>query len=99
MLNIFLTIIRLNHFWINANNIKKLNINFPTINFRLKKKINFIKLRVLLAYFAVAGLDVMNKLDKLPHTKQAIIDWIYNHQIAETIDSIYKYNNINKIGL
>lgn len=44
--------------------------------------------RVLLAYFAVAGLDVMNKLDKLPHSKQDLIDWIYNHQIADILNSI-----------
>ena len=41
--------------------------------------------RVLLAYFAVAGLDVLNELDKLPHTKQALIDWIYMHQITEKL--------------
>lgn len=41
--------------------------------------------KVLLAYFAVTGLDVMNKLDRLPHTRQALIDWIYMHQITEKI--------------
>lgn len=41
--------------------------------------------KILLAYFAVAGLDVLNKLDRLPHTKQAIIDWIYMHQITKKI--------------
>lgn len=41
--------------------------------------------KVLLAYFAVAGLDVLGQLDKLPHTKQAVIDWIYMHQITEQI--------------
>jgi hypothetical protein len=25
----------------------------------------------------------MNKLDKLPHSRQQIIDWIYKHQIEE----------------
>jgi len=41
--------------------------------------------KVLLAYFAVAGLDILNKLDRLPHTKHAIIDWVYMHQITEKI--------------
>ena len=44
--------------------------------------------RVLLAYFAVSGLDVMNKLDKIPHPREAIINWIYNHQISEIINGI-----------
>jgi geranylgeranyl transferase type-1 subunit beta len=39
--------------------------------------------KVLLAYFGVSGLDIMNKLDKLPHSRQHIIDWIYMHQIEE----------------
>jgi geranylgeranyl transferase type-1 subunit beta len=39
--------------------------------------------KVLIAYFGVAGLDIMNKLDKLPHSRQQIIDWIYKHQIEE----------------
>jgi hypothetical protein len=38
-----------------------------------------------LAYFAVAGLDVFDQLDRLPNTKQALIDWIYMHQITEQI--------------
>lgn len=41
------------------------------------------ELRVLLAYFGVSGLDIMNKLDKLPHSKEHIIDWIYKHQIEK----------------
>ncbi len=41
-----------------------------------------------MAYFAVSGLDIMNKLDKLPHSKQDIIDWIYKHQIDENISGI-----------
>lgn len=44
--------------------------------------------KVLLAYFAVAGLDVLNELDKLPHTKQALIDWIYMHQITEKLSEV-----------
>ena len=43
------------------------------------------KFRVLLAYFAVSGLDIMNKLDKLPHTKEQLIEWIYKHQIVERL--------------
>lgn len=43
--------------------------------------------KVLLAYFAVSGLDVLNKLDKLPHSKDSLIDWIYKHQITQSIDS------------
>lgn len=38
-----------------------------------------------MAYFAVAGLDVLDQLDRLPQTKQALIDWIYMHQITEQI--------------
>jgi geranylgeranyl transferase type-1 subunit beta len=41
--------------------------------------------KVLLAYFAISGLDILSKLDKLPHSKQALIDWIYFHQITDTI--------------
>lgn len=44
--------------------------------------------KVLLAYFATAGLDVLDKLDRLPNTKQAIIDWIYMHQITEKISDV-----------
>ena len=45
-----------------------------------------------MAYFAISGLDVLNKLDKLPHAKQALIDWIYFHQISQI------KNNVN-IGI
>ena len=41
--------------------------------------------KVLLAYFAVAGLDILENLDRLPHSKQLLCDWIYNHQITESI--------------
>ncbi|CAF0826764.1 unnamed protein product [Brachionus calyciflorus] len=44
--------------------------------------------KVLLAYFAVSGLDILNKLDQLPHSRESLIDWIYNHQISETICGI-----------
>lgn len=41
--------------------------------------------KVLLAYFAVAGLDILDKLERLPNSKQILIDWIYNHQITDSI--------------
>ena len=50
-----------------------------------KKEKIIIFQRVLLAYFAVTGLDTLNKLDKLPHPKHVLIDWIYMHQITEKI--------------
>ena len=37
----------------------------------------------MLAYFAISGLDVLKKLDKLPHSKHDLINWIYFHQITE----------------
>lgn len=46
--------------------------------------------KVLLAYFAISGLDVMNKLDKLPHSRQDLIDWIYNHQIEHNSSDSFK---------
>ena len=46
--------------------------------------------RVLLAYFAISGLDIMNKLEKLPHNRQDLIDWIYNHQIATIVSDSSK---------
>jgi geranylgeranyl transferase type-1 subunit beta len=44
--------------------------------------------KVLLAYFAISGMDIMNKLDKLPHSKDDLINWIYMHQITESLDQI-----------
>ena len=46
----------------------------------------------MLAYFACSGLDVIDKLDKLPHSKQAIIEWIYSHQITKFLDGNNKIN-------
>jgi hypothetical protein len=45
--------------------------------------------RVLLAYFACSGLDVIDKLDKLPHTKESLIEWVYSHQITESLQSTH----------
>ena len=53
--------------------------------------------KVLLAYFAVAGLDVLNNLDRLPYTKQKMIDWIYLHQINEITSSIQFFKIISHL--
>ena len=44
-------------------------------------------LRVLLTYFAVSGLDVLDRLDRLPHDRKTLIDWIYNHQLKQSLQS------------
>lgn len=43
--------------------------------------------RVILAYFAVSGLDLLNELDSIPN-KQAIIDWIYSLQVCDETGAI-----------
>jgi hypothetical protein len=57
--------------------------HYLILHFYFFKKISkcIFKNRVLLSYFAVCGFDVMNKLDKLPHTREELINWVYNHQI------------------
>lgn len=38
--------------------------------------------RVLLVYFSVSGLDLLNELDRIPN-KQAIIEWLYSLQVVD----------------
>jgi hypothetical protein len=43
--------------------------------------------RLLLAYFAISGLDVLCRLNELPFDKNNIVDWIYQHQIIKPVHS------------
>lgn len=79
------------------------NLDFSLINKRQEKLVNYLRhtlqilpcsillldnSKILLSYFAVSGLDILNKLDRLPHSKQSIIDWVYMHQITENISDV-----------
>ncbi|RZC41524.1 geranylgeranyl transferase type-1 subunit beta [Asbolus verrucosus] len=43
--------------------------------------------RVILIYFAISGLDLLNELDSVPN-KQSIIDWIYSLQVCDDTELV-----------
>ncbi len=49
--------------------------------------------RLLIAYFSITGLDIVNSLNKLPFEKPIIIDWIYHNHIKKFIYSNYSFKN------
>lgn len=44
--------------------------------------------KLLIAYFSITGLDIINSLDKLPVDRSIIIDWIYRNHIHKYIYNI-----------
>ena len=84
----------------------ELNLDLNIVEKRKEKNVKYLKhtltilpnsvlsldnSKLLLAYFAISSLDILDRLDKLPHSKQALIDWIYKHQIIEIKNSINNF--------
>jgi geranylgeranyl transferase type-1 subunit beta len=44
--------------------------------------------RVILTYFAISGLDLLNELDSIPN-KQYVIEWLYSLQVCDDAGSYY----------
>jgi geranylgeranyl transferase type-1 subunit beta len=43
--------------------------------------------RVILTYFAISGLDLLNELDSIPN-KQYVIEWLYSLQVCDDAELV-----------